>query len=535
MFGIGRDPDLPQVTLWRDFEEPVQLPTGWAGALSETRFSPTRALLVESSPCAEASAVKVLLAHGADPNSVATPYELTPLHIAATPETAELLLKYKAEVDVKDSDGCTPLLHATQNGRHSVVDALIANGAEPNIANHYGTSPLHRAKLAETAELLIAKGAKVDAKNEDNETPLFSATMGNRPSVVEVLIAHGADPNINNEFKSTPLHQARSAGAAELLIQKGAEVNTKNTFGETPLFFATWGNRHSVVEVLLAHGADPNIANHYGTSPLHQARSAGTAELLIAKRAEVNAQDERGKTPLFVATDWNRHSVVEVLLANGADPNIASEVERSPLHQAESAETAELLIQKGAEVNAKDRRGKTPLFVAIENNRHSVVEVLLANGADPNIASEDERSPLHQAESAETAELLIQKGAEVNAQDERGKTPLFVATDWNRHSVVEVLLANGADPNIASEDERSPLHQAVSAETAELLIQKGAEERNDYYSKPSTTSWTELMERRKRWEENRKLQEGGKKSQEGIEKTAEVNPTQRTESQRGHQ
>ncbi|CAG0908479.1 unnamed protein product, partial [Cyprideis torosa] len=61
-------------------------------------------------------------------------------------------------------------------------------------------------------------------------------------------------------------------------------------------------------------------------------------------------------------------------------------------------------------------------------------------------------------------------------------------------------------------------------------------ERNDYYSKPSTTSSSELMERRKRWEENRKLQEGGEKSEEGIEKTAEVNPeTQRTESQGGYQ
>ncbi|CAG0897501.1 unnamed protein product [Cyprideis torosa] len=105
--------------------------------------------------------------------------------------------------------------------------------------------------------------------------------------------------------------------------------------------------------------------------------------------------------------------VVELLLAHGADPNIAnSGDETSPLHHAKSAETAELLIAKGAEVNAKDRRGKTPLFEATENHHHSVVEVLLANGADPNIADEDERSPLHRARSAETAELLIEKGAE---------------------------------------------------------------------------------------------------------------------------
>ncbi|CAG0910809.1 unnamed protein product, partial [Cyprideis torosa] len=107
--------------------------------------------------------VKILLANGADPNSIATCRGLTPLHIAATPETARLLLEYKAEVDVKDSDGCTPLLHATLatlNGRHSVVEFLLAHGADPNIISRTDeTSPLHHAMLADTAELLIQKGA----------------------------------------------------------------------------------------------------------------------------------------------------------------------------------------------------------------------------------------------------------------------------------------------------------------------------------------------------------------------------------------
>ncbi|CAG0911362.1 unnamed protein product, partial [Cyprideis torosa] len=150
--------------------------------------------------------VKVLLAHGADPNSVATQYELTPLHIAATLETAKLLLEYEAKVDVKDSDGCTPLLHATVSGRHSVVELLLAHGADPNITNIYDTTSLHQARSAETAELLIQKGAEVNAKDEDGRTPLFVATENNRHSVVEVLIANGADPNIANEDEISPLH-----------------------------------------------------------------------------------------------------------------------------------------------------------------------------------------------------------------------------------------------------------------------------------------------------------------------------------------
>ncbi|CAG0902291.1 unnamed protein product [Cyprideis torosa] len=494
MFGIGRDPDLPQVTLWRDFEEPVQLTTvqpgdlhglysGWSTLKTTLRPGELSFVVSHPPPPVPATAsersedeherstsgeehgfevvhvnrnpervrfeidlfgrpektyritwlhvfsflpgfhpvIKVLLAHGADPNSVATPYELTPLHLAATPETARLLLEHEAEVNVKDRKlGCTPLLLATLNGRHSVVEVLLAHGADPNITNRVEeTSPLHQAKSAETAELLIAKGAVVDAKDKSGETPLFFATGSGHHSVVEVLIANGAEPNIANRYGTSPLHRAKSAETAELLIAKGAVVDAKDKSGETPLFDATSSGHHSVVEVLLAHGADPNIISRTdGASPLHRARLAETAELLCQKGAVVNAKDRRGKTPLFDATYWNRHSVVEVLLAHGADPNITQ------------------------------NDGRSPLFVATQKNYHSVVKVLLAHEADPNIAPKDGRSPLlvamHRESAAETAELLIAKVAKfnnVNCIDSAGETALHLCCEWGREGLAKQLLS----------------------------------------------------------------------------------------------
>ncbi|CAG0909994.1 unnamed protein product, partial [Cyprideis torosa] len=226
MFGIGRDPDLPQVTLWRDFEEPVQLPTVRTGDLryeindpddfhiymdsyddlmtkrldlrpGELSFIVSNSSTPSFSPAIPATApeqnvddhetiVKVLLAHGADPNAVASAtwrrWDLTPLHIAATPETARLLLEYKAKVDVKDSDGCTPLLHATLNGRHSVVEVLLANGADPNVTQ------------------------------EDGRSPLFVAIEKGHLSVVDVLLAHGADPNVTGNEGRSPLFIAIEKG-----------------------------------------------------------------------------------------------------------------------------------------------------------------------------------------------------------------------------------------------------------------------------------------------------------------------------------
>ncbi|CAG0884303.1 unnamed protein product [Cyprideis torosa] len=602
MFGIGRDPDLPQVTLWRDFEEPVQLPTVQAGDLhyvlgnsvfhdlpfsyinvsEEMTLHPGELSFVVSNPpqpfpatCSQRNledhkngtseeehsfevvhvngipervylkfrvsypeeysfevlhlngipervylkfrvpypgehsvevvrgagipervhlgtwlhvfsfvpgfhpVVKILLAHGADPNSVAANRKLTPLHIAATSETARLLLEYKAEVNVKDSYGCTPLFQAAVNDRHPVVEILLAHGADPNIVIEDKRSPLHHARSAPTAELLIVKDAKVNAKNKDGETPLFFATKLDRHSVVKILLTHGADPNITNEKKTSPLHEARSAATAELLIVKDAKVNAKNKDGETPLFFATKWDRHSVVEVLLTHGADPNITNENKTSPLHEARSAATAKRLIEGKANMNAKNEttifNGNTPLFIASEENRHSVVEVLLGHGADPNITNEGGISPLHVARSAETVERLIEGKANVNAKTECGETPLLFASRcSSNHSVCEALLAHGADPNITDNEKTSPLHETMLAETATLLIQKKANVNAKTRSGETPLFTATERDCRPVIKVLLAHRADPNIAGKHKKIPLHVARSAETAELLIQRKA-------------------------------------------------------------
>ncbi|CAG0899822.1 unnamed protein product [Cyprideis torosa] len=538
MFGLGRDPDLPQVTLWRDFEEPVQLPTVQPGDLRncvlhsnrlarETTLDPGELSFVVSHPSPPVPAtaseqneddnkrstsgeehgfevvhvngspesacfktylihreshrakwlhvfsflpgfhpvVKVLLTHGADPNSVVTDWGLTPLHIATTPDTVRLLLDYKADVDVKDRNGWTPLLQATFRGHHSVVEILLAHGANPNIAKLYKTSPLHHAKSAETAELLIQNGAEVNVKDEDHETPLFVATKNDLHSVVEVLLANGADPNIANRYKRSPLHHATSAETAELLIVKGAEENAKDENGKTPLFIATENGRHSVVEVLFANQADPNIANRYQQSPLHRAKSVETAEFLIVKGAEVNVKDRRGKTPLFVATEENLHSVVEVLVAHGAEPNIANEDERSPLHNATSAETAELLIVKGAEVNAKDKDGRTPLFEATEKNRHSVVKILLGHGADPNITPKDGHSPLHAAmntESFETAKLLIEKGANVDCIGSSGETALHWCCFLGRGDLAKLLLSKGASPDIRDKEGQTAYEIAIS-------------------------------------------------------------------------
>ncbi len=178
-----------------------------------------------------------------------------------------------------------------------------------------------------------------------------------------------------------------------------------------------------------------------------------------AQPVEPVAEAAKPETPSTKAPDISIHdaaaagdiNAVKQHIAAGADVN--ENVLGTPLHWATvngHKEVAELLIAKGADVNAKDAVGNTPLYNTILFN--AIVEV-----------------------HKEIAELLIQNGADVNAQDKNGNTPLHLAATSGLKEVAELLIANGADVNAKKKFGRTPLHGAATKGIAELLIAKGAD------------------------------------------------------------
>ena len=100
----------------------------------------------------------------------------------------------------------------------------------------------------------------------------------------------------------------------------------------------------------------------------------------MAAGADVNAKDENGWTPLHHAATWDSKEIVELLIAKGADVNAKNDDESTPLHYAETKEVAELLIAKGADVNAKDEDGETPLYYAIARQNPKTADLLRKHG-----------------------------------------------------------------------------------------------------------------------------------------------------------
>ena len=146
-----------------------------------------------------------------------------------------------------------------------------------------------------------------------------------------------------------------------------------------------------------------------------------------------------------------------------------------PIHVAAAAGDLAAIraeLDKGVDVNAKDNDGRTPLHYAAKYATKQVVELLIPNGADVNAKDEDGWTPLHFAATKEIVELLINEGADVNAKNKWGGTPLHAAATNGKKETVELLIAADADVNAKAKDGKTPLDMANGA-IADLLRKHG--------------------------------------------------------------
>ena len=209
-----------------------------------------------------------------------------------------------------------------------------------------------------------------------------------------------------------------------------------------------------------------------------------SVEKLIATDPEVvHSKDAAGSTALHHAAGFGTLETIQLLLDNGAEVNAKNRRSSTPLHWAIHDEArVRLLLEHGAAINAKQVEDRTPLYqAAVLENGNAVLRLLLEKGGDPSLATLVGRTPLMSAAGRgdiEAMRLLIAKGADVNRKSGAGATALMAAATNGSLRAVELLLEHGADPSVQSKRNETALGNAATAgneETFELLLDRGTD------------------------------------------------------------
>jgi len=285
---------------------------------------------------------------------------------------------------------------------------------------------------------------------------------------------------------SKNLHESAADGDIEqvkLLISKGADVNEKDKEGRTALHYASEKSHIEVAKLLISQGAYVNAMDRNWAKPLHYAAMHGdrqTVELLLNEGADVDAQDASGRRPWFEAMKKLKKFLVE-----GINVNTRAEYKTTALHAAANSgkkDIVEFLVNKGANVDARDSFGLAPLYYAALHNYEDIV-ILLDKGTEINAKDKKGYTLLYYAmwdegdKGKDTIKLLISKGANVKEKDPDGFTLLNWAIWLGYKDIVELLINNGADVNAKDKDGITPYYWAAAEgrkDLVELLIAKGA-------------------------------------------------------------
>lgn len=456
-----------------------------------------------------------------------------PLMVAALNNRAEVirfLLQRGASIEGNRSDGLTPLKTAATLGKNEALRALIAAGADVNTQKGGSLSPLMAAALmgnVETVRALIANGASVNARLATNETALFYGakyTGTGNLEIVKMLVEAGADVSVKNDSGKFA-HEIAAANKLYVIESYLVDIYNRDNdlFNVTAkasreMKTATMSTRLANWQLMkdeLAKGANPRFANDDGFTTLINLVSTLSALLVtlndddvtmkaIMARSDLNAQIKKdGLTALHIAVDNKNARLVGWLIKAGANVNIQSRKNETPLDWALEDESDDILASlqnAGAKTyaqlqnpNASVPPPSTPVAPPTVPATPVVIKPIEAAPPANTIA----KSPLDKinmegydqgvtvlmqaARDGKVAEVerLLKEGATVDiVGPENGHTALFFAAFGNSPASMKVLLKAGANINFLNHNGETPLVAASfrsAAATVRFLVEAGAD------------------------------------------------------------
>ena len=425
------------------------------------------------------------------------------------------------------SSASDALVQAVRAGDQARTAALIEQGVDVNAANPDGATALHWAAHVsdlDTLRLLLQAGASANVSNVYGVTPLALACVNANGPIVEALLQSGADPNLASISGESSLMNAARAGNPEVvdaLLSAGADINaTEATRGQTALMWAASEGHSVIVRQLSQVGVSVDARTESGFTALMFAARSGdveSARTLLVAGADLEAGASDNRNALIVAAGSSHTPLVEFLLDQGADPNVIDENGVTPLHAAvwgnfNNVEMVQLLLARGAHPNARVTRtmpqrlaytffadiffrtptymslqGASPLALAAAQGDAAAMRALAAGGADVTIPLDNGGTPLMLAAGLgwtveqsgigrerplAAVQVAIELGADVNAQNQGGRTALHGAANNGVGPVIRFLVARGADINAVDGDGWTPLWTAQHAQLGSSVLEQ---------------------------------------------------------------
>lgn len=364
---------------------------------------------------------------------------------------------------LSDENGALVLHSAVKENNEKLLTGLLALGINAHLQNADGWGPLHYAVICghkQVAKVLLDHGVGINSMSGDNSAAIHQAAIHDNAPMVTFLLDNGANPTASDELGNLPIHLAAKFGCTNVMDKlcshesaKSGMLDTKNQAGKTPMDLAL-ENPSDALRPLLYRKAQ--IVNGVRPSLLHVKCREGDIEkvrLLLQHGAEVDAKDSAQETALHHAVIHNQAAVIKVLIEN-----------------------------KRTDLEALQCDGFTPLATALKHQYIAAATLLVDAGADIHTKKHfQEWQPIHDSaryNRLESLKYLAQAGANIKSKTSAGLNSLHLAASGGHVSVVQFLLDRGVPIDDVDDAQKTALIWAIEKQhldVVKLLLASGAE------------------------------------------------------------